>query len=506
MMKRRYVKVLSVASTIAWLCAANASYAADEVAVTPAGAVDVQSDWNEDVPRHRDPAKNPALDPNFDLVSEVNKVDLDFMATVEARYSLYDQTRDQNFDFLNQLALFGVHLYKDNWTADLLVRFAGNYKRTSDLALVDTTSSFNVKTGTPIPVDMMGFVGIRKASIGYKLYRSNHHLLKFTLGRFAPYGATAYDDDNIVRAWGTDATVNLWGPNGSGNLHGIYVDGASLSWQGKWRHHRINMEATVASDLPAFLYTLTAPVAGSTTPHFNVDLLPYQTFGNDSSFGHRSTNSSRAWLVDTAYMYSGKWGDVQFAVDAGGKTNAETGFVLDPVTGATEAAATDMYYVAGSLGYTMQDKWAIGAWYNWTHVGDMEAGTLGGGSNDAVYQYNTASVGPTAHETEGNYSVFGIGMNGSSKWWKQNNIGGKGGVITFGGGYQRFMQRDAFYSDLTPAHATSSTDVNMYSLALGWARGPVTIEADWSLFTAKDKVFYRGAEHEANTADRKSVV
>lgn len=494
MMKRRYVKVLSVASTLAWLCASNASHAAGEVAVTPAGAVDVQSDWNEDVPRHRDPAKNPALDPNFDLVSEVNKVDLDFMATVEARYSLYDQTRNQNFDFLNQLALFGVHLYKDNWTADLLVRFAGDYKRSSNLS--DLTPGVDTADAN-VPVDMMGLVGIRKASIGYKLYRSNNHLLKFTLGRFAPYGATAYDDDNIVRAWGTDALVNLWGPNGSGNLHGIYVDGASLSWQGKWKHHRINMEATVASDLPAFLYLLDAPLAAGGTPHFNVDVLPYQVFGNDASFGHRSTNQSRAWLVDMAYMYSGRWGDVQAAVDAGGKSNAETGFAIGtPNT----AYATDMYYIAASLGYTMQDKWAIGAWYNWTHVGDMKGGNFTTTGNDAVETYVT-SLAPAGHETEGNFSVFGIGMNGSSKWWKQNNIGGKGGVITFGGGYQRFMTRDAFYSDLAPAHATTSTDVNLYSLALGWARGPVTIEADWALFNAQDKVFYRGATHEANTAN-----
>lgn len=479
-MKRHYVKVLSVASVVAGFCAANAAYAQDaaEVAVTPAGAVDVQTDWNEDADavRHRDPALNPALNPNFDLVSEVNKVDLDFMATVEARYSLYDQTRTQNFDFLNQLALFGVHLFKNNWTADLLVRFAGNPLRSSAV-VAEADGTYNALT-----VDQTGLVGIRKASIGYKLYHNRHHDLKLTMGRFAPYGATAYDDDNIMRAWGTDATVNLWGPSGTGNLHGMYVDGAMLSWKGKWEHSRATVAATVASDLPVFLYLLN----GSTM--FNIHQNPYQVFGNDSSFGHLSTNASRAWLVDAAYMYSANWGDIQVAVDGGGKTNAETNF------GGLGTNARNMYYMAASVGYTMQDKMAIGAWYNWTHVGDNKTGTpkLPDG---AVVTY----VG--APGDEGDYYVIGAGMHGSSKWWNANHIGGKGGVITWGGGYERFMTREGFNAAFSPSGASVDTDVNLYSLALGWARGPVTLEVDWALFTAKNDIFYHKNTEAANYAN-----
>lgn len=495
-MKRQYVKVLSVASLIAGLCAANASYAENQNSTihrTPAGIEDVQTDWNEDVPFHKNPAENPALNPNFNLVSEVNKVDLDFMATVQARYSLYDQTRSGNFDFLNQLAIFGVHLYKNGWTGDLLVRFAGNPLRSSAV-VPDSNGNYNTN-GNAIgasTVDQTGQVGIRKAAIGYKFYLNRVHNLKLTVGRFAPYGATAYDDDNIVRSWGTDATVNLWSPNGSGALHGTYIDGAMLSYQAKFAHSRLNMEVTVASDLPVFLYLL------DTSGHFNIHQNPYQVFGNDSSFGRLSTNNSRAWMGDFAYMYANNWGDIQAAIDFGGKTNAETNM---PVLG-SNANANNMWYVAASLGYTMKDKMAIGAWYNWTKVSQQKNGNIST-ADQAVVTYGTALGNPNA-----NYSVFGIGINGTSKIWGQNHIGGKDGVITWGGGYQRFMTRNGFnagYNYTFPTPSTpapsASTDVNLYSLALGWARGPVTIEVDWALFTAKNEIFYKGNASQANYAN-----
>jgi len=507
-MKRQYGKIFSVASIVAGLCATGAAFG-DTMGVTKPGTgtkttVNLQSDYNEDSGRYINSKNNPAMNPDFNLVSEVNKVDIDFMTTVIARYSIYDQSRRGNFDFLNQNALFGVHMFKSGWSADLLVRFAGNNLRTSNQdPYFPNTQPYGVRATRGRGIDTIGQVGIRKADIGYRFWHNKDHLLKFRIGRYAPFGATAYDDDNIVRAWGTDATVNLWGPTGSGDLHGIYVDGMGLFYQGKWGgHSRLNAEIGVASDLPVFLYLKDGTGAGAGAPNglVNIHAVPYQAFGNDSSFGLLSTNTSRAWLADLAYIYTADWGDIQVAVDGGGKTRAENSFT--PANGGllvTDYTANSMYYVAGSIGYTMQDKMAVGVWYNWTHTGDTLTANNFADQDGAVSSYGNPRT-----TAAGNYSVFGIGINGTSKLWDYNNVGGKGGVLTWGAGYNRYANRNGFNAAGGRQADTGSDDINLYSLAFGYARGPATVELDWALFGAGNNIFYRG--NNANSTVNQTAV
>ncbi len=489
-MKKPYGKIFSVASIVVGLCASGAAFG-DTVGVTKKGTgtkstVNLQPDYNEDNGRYINSPNNPAMHPDFNLVSEVNKVDIDFMTTIVARYSLYDQTRKQNFDFLNQNALFGVHMFKSGWSADLLVRFSGR----TDQKLRNSNFVIDQGTGEIVNIasDSVGYVGIRKADIGFRFYKDQNNLLKVRLGRFAPFGATAYDDDNVVRAWGTDATVNLWGPSGSGDLHGIYVDGAALFYQAKWGgHSRLNVEAGVASDLPVFLYLVDA------TGHFNIHDNPYQAFGNDTSFGFLSTNTSRAWLADIAYQYDARWGKIQMAIDGGGKTRAEQNYTT-PFYGGT-ALANNMYYLATSIGYSMDDKLQVGLWYNMTHVGDAMTGTITA-PDHAVDGYTKTGL-----QNAGNYMTFGAGINGTSKLWGMNHVGGKDGVMTWGLGYERFAMRNGFTSAYTAGVSTAKQDVNLYSAAIGYARGPATVELDWAVFGAGDRMFYRQNNREANWAN-----
>jgi len=480
-MKRPYGKIFSVASIVAGLCATGVAFG-DTMGVTQPGTgtkglQNLQYDYNEDSGRFINSPNNPAMNPDFNLVSEVNKVDIDFMTTIVARYSLYDQTRKENFDFLNQNALFGVHMFKNGWSADLVVRFAGNWKRESN-HIINTSEDLNT------PVDKLGFVGIRKADVAYRFWHNKNQLMKIRLGRFAPWGPTAYDDDNVVRAWGTDATVNLWGPSGSGDLHGIYVDGVALFYQAKWGgHSRLNVEGGVASSLPIFLYMY------DENNMFNIHSNPYQGFGNDSNFGLLSTNTSRAWIVDAAYKYTADWGGIQLAVDAGGKTRAEqNSFALAQYTGANanSVVANNVYYIGSSVGYEWKDRFQAGVWYHWTHTGPSMSGLITN-PDFAVNGYTKVPGGIRA----GEFMVYGAGMNGDSRMWGQNNVGGKDGVVTWGAGWQRFGQRNAFNTQYQQYPAGSKRDVNLYSAALGYARGPATIELDYNIFGSADNVFYQ---------------
>ncbi|MES2614843.1 MAG: hypothetical protein V4591_05460, partial [Bdellovibrionota bacterium] len=287
---------------------------------------------------------------------------------LQARYVLTDSTRKTSLDFLSQRFRMGGKYKQGNFTAVGEAEFEGN--KYGEYANQTEQNSDGGQS-----------VGVRKAYVGYDLYKEDGSTVNLKLGRFVPAGANQYGDDAMTSWFGI-----------SGYLP---ADGVMLSYAGKLGGVALEAQLSIVNNMSLWVYgdkifnnNAGVELGDSKTWGFSMNgpsaaFTGGNTFNGNGggSFNSESANTSntsdKAYVANVSAGIPAGEGTVEVDVSYMMKNNAIGGTVTSSLTsnvGTTSSTilAQDIQYTEDSIGYNYKDKLMAGVWGSMLTTGESK--------------------------------------------------------------------------------------------------------------------------------------
>jgi hypothetical protein len=414
-----------------------------------------------------------------DETTDENAPKLDITAFIRSRYALYDSTRKGDFDFTDQRARLGAVYTQGIFAGEFEVEFRGN--NNGDLPTSKSASSNNA--------------GVRQAWLAITPVNEDSNNLSVGLGRYLPKSAYMY---------GNDATAGYYSMSGYDPTDGVFVNYIYKAGNS----YTIIAQGGVASSLNTYVYgwidsttNLPTTVPGDTTG--KVWLFDVYNGSNNTSvgsdFGGPSNTDTKAYLASlNGFILLGP-GDLELTSSVGFQ-NDDPASINTATTVPDNNTARDQLYIDAAVGYRMENI-NFGMWMSYDQLGVTKTNTNTNSiPNGGVYDYSGTDG------IEDQYYQAGIGGEVSSKQWGITNLIASDDAFTLAAGIQHFAHRQ---SDSTATGTLSKddakkNDVRMYSVGVGYVKGPLTCELNYSFFHSENDVFYNrtqdGGQNSANVA------
>ncbi len=408
-------------------------------------------------------------------------------AYVLGRYALYDTTRKSNFDFVKQVFRLGVNYSQGMFYASGEAEFEGN---TNGQGPVDNSSS--TATG--------GSTSVRQAFIGANFLESEQMSLGVTLGRFIPVGANMYGNDAITGQYSLSGFMPL--------------DGVMLQFAGNHSFGHLSAQFAVVNNIPVWAYSTSTAPAGAPVLPSSSNKVPKAFFfpvtsGSSSiaaagnGFSTPSTTSRKGYVGNVSAIIDVGPGKLEGVVAAASQSRA----VLSQPTSTSAATARDVNYVEASLGYNYQNTIKGGMWFSYLDLSDIYSNGSDNNGGSPTFALPGRTGTPTAAglatiNPRDQYTQFGLGLQGNSKFLGMTNILAKDDALTAAFGFQQFMHRqNGGIGGMTSSDAKNS-DVSMLSTGIGYVKGPVNFELNYAYFfsSSSDVFLNEGQNSYTNTA------
>lgn len=376
----------------------------------------------------------------------VPKVDMGMM--IRGRYSLFDSTRKTNFDFFSQTARLNARYTDGMFSGFLEGEFFGNGNGTHPAA--------------------SDSIGVRQAWMNMNFMSNEDHTVGVTFGRFMPTSADTYGNDALTGQWSTSGFQS--------------TDGLMVHYRGAFSFGSLAAQVAMTNGLPIYLFT-GKNISG--TNDWNFDLTGSSlTFGPSETFGMKSHSQSKAYVANVAGDIDlSSSTSIEFVVAYGMQKDSPVA-LNDIVSTPPVAADTarDLNYLEASVGYNYEKNFKAGVWYTMANLGETK-GTTTLGSASPSYDMTVSSTKDTVTQ-------IGLGMQGNSRLWGMTDLMQNDDMLVYGAGAQMFQRRQSG-GGATPDSDAEKSDVTMFTVGGGYAKGLASVELNYAYFTAQNNVFFK---------------